>query len=344
MTRPRAALVSVADTPYYHCIGRCVRRAFLCGEDVVTGRSFSHRRQWMLDRLAELTETFAIDLCAYALMSNHYHLVVRIDSARAETWSSREVVERWVRIFRGPKWARRYLEDKPLSETEQGLLNHQLPIWRARLSDLSWFMRGLNEWVARRANIEDECKGRFWEGRFKSQALLDNTALLTAMAYVDLNPIRAGLADSPIDADFTSLQQRLFERAQEKSEPVEAKPVEAPSPSEPKPALMPFADAVRADEGPIVPFAMKDYIELVDTSSRLVRERKQGAIPASAPDLSTILGVEPEQWFKSVTERPSRFDNFIGSPALLREIAEQRGWHWIRGIGASKRLYIHPDD
>ena len=78
MTRPRSTLVSVADTPYYHCIGRCVRRAFLYGEDVVTGRSFSHRRQWMLDRLKVLTETFAIDLCAYALMSNHYHLVIKI--------------------------------------------------------------------------------------------------------------------------------------------------------------------------------------------------------------------------------------------------------------------------
>ena len=83
MTRPRCTLVSVSDTPYYHCIGRCVRRAFLCGEDTVTGRSFSHRRQWMLARLQLLTETFAIELCAYALMSSHYHLVVKIDAEHA---------------------------------------------------------------------------------------------------------------------------------------------------------------------------------------------------------------------------------------------------------------------
>ena len=145
MTRPRATLVSVADTPYYHCIGRCVRRAFLCGEDALTGRSFCHRRQWMLDRLVLLTETFAIDLCAYALMSNHYHLVVRIDSQRADGWSPREVVERWTRLFSGPDWARRYLREEGLTAAEQALLNERLPIWTARLTDLSWFMRCLNE-------------------------------------------------------------------------------------------------------------------------------------------------------------------------------------------------------
>ena len=78
MTRPRSSLVSVSDTPYYHCIGRCVRRAFLCGKDPVSGKSFEHRKQRILERLKLLTEVFAIDLCAYALMSNHYHLVLRL--------------------------------------------------------------------------------------------------------------------------------------------------------------------------------------------------------------------------------------------------------------------------
>ena len=63
MTRPRSTLVSVSDTPYYHVIARCVRRAFLCGEDRLTGKSFSHRRAWLLGRLRLLTESFAIDLC-----------------------------------------------------------------------------------------------------------------------------------------------------------------------------------------------------------------------------------------------------------------------------------------
>ena len=144
MTRPRSTLVSVQDTPYYHCIGRCVRRAYLCGEDVVTGKSFAHRRQWMLERLKLLTETFAIELCAYALMSNHYHLVVRIDEQQVEQWSALEIVERWTRLYSGPEYARRFLNGEPLSMLEQTLLDQQISVWSARLNDLSWFMRCLN--------------------------------------------------------------------------------------------------------------------------------------------------------------------------------------------------------
>jgi len=82
MTVARSTLVDIGDTPYYHCIGRCVRRAYLCGEDRISGQSFEHRRSWIIERLALLAEVFAIDLCAYAIMSNHYHLVVRLAPAR----------------------------------------------------------------------------------------------------------------------------------------------------------------------------------------------------------------------------------------------------------------------
>jgi REP element-mobilizing transposase RayT len=336
MTRPRATLVSVADTPYYHCIGRCVRRAFLCGEDALTGRSFSHRRQWMLDRLVVLTEAFAIDVCAFALMSNHYHLVVRIDSQRAEAWTPREVVERWTRLFRGPDYAQRYLRDEALTASEQVLLNERISIWASRLTDLSWFMRCLNEWLARRANQEDDCTGRFWEGRFNSQALLDDTALLTMMAYVDLNPIRAGIAETPIDSDFTSLQQRLFEIAKDSRA--------TPVPVKGKLTLLPFAGAMRNGQEPAIPFNLQDYIDLVDTSGRLVRDGKHGAIPANAPTLLATLGIEPGEWFKTVTQLQTRFECFLGSPNRLRQIAKQRGWCWIRGISAGKRLYMRANE
>ncbi len=329
MTRARASLVSVADTPYYHCIGRCVRRAYLCGEDILTGRSFSHRRQWLLDRLRLLTETFAIELCAYALMSNHYHLVVKLEVERSQTWSAEDVVRRWSRLFGGSSWIRRYLAGERLTEAEEAQWADAVPRWRERLTNLSWFMRCLNEWMARKANQEDGCTGRFWEGRFKCQALLDESALLTAMAYVDLNPIRAGLADTLIDAEFTSIQQRLGAGAKAGSAVA----------SNGLPALLPMADFLRGANTATVPFRWLDYVALVERTGRLVRIDKQGTLMTESLPILSTLGLAPDEWVKTVTQRQTKFELFIGSVRRLRELADARGWRWVRGIGASRRLY-----
>lgn len=329
MTRPRSSLVSVNDTPYYHCIGRCVRRAFLCGRDSVSGKSFDHRKQWILDRLAVLTEVFAIDLCAYALMSNHYHLVLQLAPERVAQWSDREVVERWRRLYTGPACITNYLNGIALDVSESALLADCIACWRGRLADLGWFMRCLNEFIARLANKEDGCTGRFWEGRFKSQALLDDEALLTVMAYVDLNPVRAGIADSIETSEFTSGQQRLNE--------VIGSP--APGASDTKPALRPFAGAMRQDDDGALPFNLQDYLDLLDTSGRIVHPRKRGAVPDSTPRLLASLGLAPGEWLKSVAELHARFRLFIGAPHRLTRLASSRGWRWIRGQTAARRLY-----
>ena len=79
MTYARKTLVSLNDTPYYHVVARCVRRAWLWGVDEYAGRDYSHRKAWVLERLASQASIFAIDVCAYAVMSNHYHLVLHVD-------------------------------------------------------------------------------------------------------------------------------------------------------------------------------------------------------------------------------------------------------------------------
>ena len=213
MTRPRSALVSLLDTPWYHVVSRCVRRAFLCGHDRHSGQNFDHRRGWIEARIAQLASVFAIDVAAYAVMSNHYHIVVRIDAARAAAWSVEEVLTRWTQLFSGPLLVQRYLSPARagMGEAEVARVEEFAAVYRARLADLSWFMRILNETIARQANQEDGARGRFWEGRFKSQALLDEQALLAAMSYVDLNPIRAAMAETVQDSAHTSIRRRLDE-------------------------------------------------------------------------------------------------------------------------------------
>ena len=283
MTRPRSQIVSLEATPYYHCISRCVRRAFLCGDDHYTGNNFDHRKPWLIRRLRLLGEIFAIDIAAYAIMSNHYHLVLHVDKERSTHWSRNEVITHWLKLYKGPDLIQRYLKAEPLSPEEEQLVDSLVEVWRVRLANISWFMRCLNEYIARRANQEDNCKGRFWEGRFKSQALLDETALLSCMAYVDLNPIRAKISDDLPSSDFTSVQQRLQQIKHKENRML--------------PRLMPFREKQRKNQRfQAVPFNLQDYIDLVDWTGRQTTPRKRGFIPGDKPRLIAALGLSDTQW------------------------------------------------
>ena len=207
MPLARKQQIDLSSTPYYHCISRCVRQAFLCGKSKYNNKDYEHRREWVVSRLTELANIFAIKICAYAIMSNHYHLVLYVDIEASKLWSTDEVITRWQKLFKG---ATSIIDHCKLTQGGIDTADALVSKWRKQLTDISWFMRCLNEHLARKANIEDGCKGRFWEGRYKSQALLDESALLTCMAYVDLNPVRAGMSDNLEDSDFTSIQQRLI--------------------------------------------------------------------------------------------------------------------------------------
>ena len=163
MPRPRKALISLEATPYYHCVSRCVRRAFLCGTDHHTGRCYEHRRQWLEKRLLALADIFALDVCAYAVMSNHFHVVLHVDKVEAEGWSDLDVVKRWHRLFKGTLLSQRFERGDNMPPAERQVLSNVIGLWRQRLTDISWYMRCLNEHIAREANREDACTGRFWE-------------------------------------------------------------------------------------------------------------------------------------------------------------------------------------
>jgi hypothetical protein len=179
-------------------------------------------------------------------------------------------------------------------------------------------MRLLNECIARAANAEDRCTGRFWEGRFKCQALLDDAAVTACMAYVDLNPIRAGIADELADSEFTTIQRRLRTLAED--------------PASGEATLEPMA-GVRADGA--FGLSVNAYIELVQSTGRIVRPDKRGAISDGALRTLEAIRGSPDWWIGCVGRIEAVFASAVGVPRTLRDQAEQRGLRRLRGAGAA---------
>jgi len=206
---PRAQQFQALEIGIVHTVQRCVRRAYLAGVDCHTGRDYSFRQEWIQRRLEALASVFGIDVLSYAVMSNHVHLILRNRPDVVAAWSDQEVAIRWLRVFPG-----RRLEEHLAEPTESDIQRlvsdpQRLAVIRQRMSDISWFMRCLSEPIARMANRQDECTGRFWEGRFKAQRIVDEAGLLACAMYVDLNPVRAALVESLEEALHTSVYDRL---------------------------------------------------------------------------------------------------------------------------------------
>lgn len=334
MTYARKSLICLNDTPYYHVVSRCVRRASLWGFDEYSGKDHSHRKEWVLERLRELASVFAIDICAYAVMSNHYHLALHVDRQRAKSWTAAEVVEKWTKLYSLPTPVERWQKGE-CDEAAREVAERIVEKWRHRLIDISWYMRSLNEHLARRANAEDECKGRFWEGRFRSQALLDEAGLLTAMAYVDLNPIRAGIARTPEESEFTSIETRIREMASLSRK--EARAAEGGVSAKSSVPLLGFKES--AIGGPKIPCALVDYLELIDWSGRIVRPDKPGAISCQLPALVHRLDIDARAWRCAMQPAGSLFGRALGKLDRLRLHARAIKQSWVRGQGAAARLF-----
>ena len=322
MPQPRSSQISLSDTPYYHCVSRCVRRSFLCGFDKYSGQSYEHRRGWVERRLLLLSSIFSIDICAYAVMSNHVHVVLHVDVKQAQLWSDYDVVQRWHRLHKGTLLTRMFAKGDTLSQGQQLTLDNTLTEYRRRLHDISWLMRDLNENIAREANKEDDCTGRFWEGRFKSQALLDEAAVLSCMAYVDLNPIRAKIADTPETSKHTSIKQRLIS-------------IKHPATTH---SLMPFVGNSRQDTPKGIAFSLKDYCELVDKTASIIKDDKTKDIGHQSRPILQQLGLSDEQWLTLTTEFEKHFSYAAGAEMMMSQFKKHTGHQRIRGMGKAKTL------
>jgi REP element-mobilizing transposase RayT len=329
MTYARKRLVSLRDTQFYHVVARCVRRAFLWGHDEYSGRDYSHRKVWVLQRLSQLAAIFAIDICAYAVMSNHYHLVLHVDAERVRTWTQAEVVTRWTGLFRAPAVIERWCAGQADAAETQVAVSI-IEGWRTRLYDISWFMRCLNQHLAQRANAEDGCTGRFWQGRFSSQALLDEAGLLTAMAYVDLNPVRAGMATSAEDSQFTSIRQRILE-LRDCSASVSSSRV-------PLLAFRATQATEAATSATTLACSFSDYRAVLTWTAGIVSGAKQ-EVHEGTPALIREQGIEASAWALAMRPRGNLFGRAIGRLNALRLHAKTLGQRWVRGLRESDRLY-----
>ena len=309
MPKPRKSQIALEATPYYHCVSRCVRRAFLCGYDRFTGRSFEHRRSFIESELLRLGQVFFLEVVAYAVMSNHVHIVLFIDQQAENDADALDIVRRWHQIHQGNTLSAKFLNQEPIEPHERERLDTLIDLWRVRLSSISWYMRVLNEKVARMANAEDEVTGRFWEGRFKCQALLDEQALLTCMAYVDLNPVRAALAATPEQSKHTSIQNRIRHRRQNAGTNSTDHEEHRHQPSD----LHPFVGDLSQSVPKGIIFNLIDYLELVDWTGRQIREGKAGSISADAKPILQRLSISPEHWVYLCTNFESRFKGLVGS-------------------------------
>jgi REP element-mobilizing transposase RayT len=297
MTLPRKQLVAVEDTPYYHVVSRCVRRSYLCGIDAYSGKDYEHRRQWIENRIRILSSLFALDICSYCVMSNHIHIVIKLMPQEAEIWTDNEVLERWTHLYTGPRAVQQWSANTLDNPTDYETLNRLIADYRTRLGDLGWFMKCLNEPIARQANKEDGCTGHFWESRYKSQALLTEEALLTCMAYVDLNPIRAKMCDTPEESDYTSIKERIapsFDLAKATDDEIKQQRLQRfDLPLKP---LAQFEGNVTSQEQIGILFSLNDYLQLVDMTGRMIRPDKRGAIPINLPPILERLSIDRQQW------------------------------------------------
>jgi len=329
-----------APSPWVHCTSRCVRRAFLCG-----GR-FDHRRSWVEDRLKTLAALFAVEVAGYAVMSNHLHVIVRMEREKPHGWSAQEVARRWFAVYPAA-----YFADGTQKPASEALVNARASDagWvserRKRLADLGWLMKALKENIAKRANLEDDCTGAFWEGRFHSVPLLDQAALIACLAYIDLNPIRAKVADRPERSHYTSGYRRIRARNRHRA-------AEKIKRREPKRAAALLAkagltaNATHAEDGlwltPLArcqvgePLANKivtsdDYLTLLDATGRLLKAGKRGAIPPELAPILARLDLSVDAWLATMLGwRMFGFTSALGHATTLSAEATKRGLQWIR--------------
>jgi REP element-mobilizing transposase RayT len=311
MTIARRHILEAHADGLFHCTSRCVRRAYLCGYDRLTGKSYSHRRRWIEERIELLAVNFSVSVHGYAIMENHFHIVLNVDHARLAQWSDVEVARRWLSVYRGGARTDADLEKRIVVLARQP---DRVAEIRSRLASLSWFMRALKEYIARRANREDLCTGHFWEGRFKSQAIVDDLGALATLVYVDLNPVRAGMARTIEQCELTSAWTRIDRLTRE--------------PSALTSAVLPVAGL---DTRSPVQLRLGEYLELLRRTCVQLLARSARGSSAHRSDEHTAPLEYPERWADQIAQLGQRSRRAIGESLAIADLATRLGQRWLSG-------------
>jgi REP element-mobilizing transposase RayT len=336
----------------FHCIHRCVRRARLCGNDPVTEKCFEHRRKWIRQRSEFLSSVFAVDCLTYTVLSNHLHLVLRNRPDVVERWSDEQIARKWLQLYPKRKCDDGSAEEPNRVEIDSIMHDQErVKTLRGRLSDISWYMKSLAEKIARQSNGEDQVTGHFWESRFKAQALLDEASVLACAAYVDLNPIRAALAETLEESEFTGAKDRIDDLISSKPQPNVSdhqwersvactrsgwmSPIEIDERTDRLGADVCEGDSPRrgSDKG-FLPISLRAYLELVDWTGREVVAGKRGAVPKHLKPILERLGLQPKSWCTLIVNFGSLFRRAVGRLPSMDAETSRRGQLWMHGAGA----------
>ncbi|MEE9494671.1 MAG: transposase [Gammaproteobacteria bacterium] len=322
MPKPRCEIVSLDGFTLLPLYFPLCQTSFLCGTE--NGISYERRRDWIEERILQLSQIFAIDVCAYAVMSNHYQVVLHVNQEKAATWDLKTLFQQWSQLFSLPPLVERYVKNETMDAALLAVVEKYAKKYRQQLTDISWFMRTLNEPIARRANKEDSCTGHFWESRFSSTLLADEAAVLACMVYVDLNPVRANMAPTPESSDYTSIKARI----------------DCPEKTE---QLMSFL-LKKTDQKPdtsktSIPFSWPDYLQLIDWTGRAIRDDKRGSISQDIPPILQRLNLDVNEWLKQHHQLESYYPVFMGHWKQLEVVCQALKRKWCKGSARSRLLF-----
>jgi hypothetical protein len=362
---PRSDVIQKGKVQVLHLYNRCVRQAWLTGVDPITGVDYEYRRQWIVERERRLAALFGVEIGFHSEMSNHLHLIVRTRPDVVEVWSDEEVVRRWLTFTKLTQHFNDSSVEPLEGEVRLALADAKaVDRCRRRLSDVSWFMGLLEEYISRRSNREDGRRGHFWEGRFECQDLADESAILICGMYVDLNPIRAGEALIPEEAKYTSAYDRIQARQQQMAHgqgdsnltPSHEESQTASQTMPPDGWLSPLtlkegpdADVReglrsktpwRASDKGLLPLSVDAYLTLLDWSGRQLRAGKPGAIPENLAPILERLRIREDRLVESIRHFEHWFGRALGRAAQLVDRMSRGGQRPLRSVRACAATFL----